>query len=73
MILNTACPLALYISELTISLPSVGNVYLIIVFASSRVPISVEQIGPRNGVNVQSQSYVDQRSLHRPPFKHGLL
>jgi hypothetical protein len=42
-------------------------------FASNLVPISVEQIGPRNGVNVQSQSYFDQRSLHRPPFKQGLL
>jgi len=58
---------------MNIFLPSVGKIYLIIVFASSRVPISVEQIGPRNGVNVQSQSYVDQRSLHRPPFKQGLL
>jgi hypothetical protein len=38
------------------SLPCVGKVYLIIVFASNRVPISVEQIGPRKGVNVQSQS-----------------
>ena len=41
--------------------------------ASMIVPISVPQIGPRKGVNVQSHWYDEYISMQRPLFRHGLL
>ncbi|RNA34428.1 hypothetical protein BpHYR1_000897 [Brachionus plicatilis] len=41
--------------------------------ASKIVPISVPQMGPRNGVNVQSHSNVEYCSTQVPLLRHGLL